>query len=148
MFPFLGTIVKGISNALKLTNITVYDFDIDPGSTYAGVQLHADGNLKSAQGSASYVTTHTNEWIASEFHDSPGFDPNDYEGGYFSTTGNTPSGDARDTYISLHLSPKWYHNVSFGIRTTTGTLKVREKANPSNEVTCSCTITAEVDPGF
>lgn len=147
MFP-LGSIIllNGVDNTLKLTNLNVSDFDIF--SAYAGAEINADGTLKKAQGSASYFTTHSpNEWMHGEFKATPGFDPSLYEGGLFSWTGNTPSGDLRDQYISLDNSPRWYYSVGIGIRSGNGQLRVREIANPSNEVTCTLTLYAEGDTG-
>lgn len=150
MFP-LGSIVLlgGIDDALKLpASLNVQDWDIQPAVVYAGAQLHADGDLKrKISTGGSYTKVGTDQWIFDAFKVTPGFDPADYEGGLFSWTGTTPSGSGLNSYISLDLSPNWYYQTSLGIRSGNGQLRVREKANPSNEVTCTLSLYVEVDTG-
>lgn len=148
MFPF-GAIstLKGISDDLKLTMLIVSDLALS-GDAWAGCKLDSDGDLKDSTNGTTWNVRHTNEWIMSEYHDSPAFDPNDYEGGYFNVTGTgLVQGSAEDTYISLHLAPYWFLRIPPTypeFAWCTGTLKVREKANPSNEVTATLSLDVEV----
>lgn len=149
MFPF-GAIstLKGISNDLKLSNTIVSDLALS-GNAYAGAKLDSDGNLKKNTNGATWVTVRANEWIADEWHALPGFDPSLYEGGFFGVTGDPlTGGSAEDTYISLDTGPFWYMLLPpgppEGPYSCSGTLKVREKANPSNEVTCTLSLDVEI----
>lgn len=151
MFP-LGSIVllKGIDDSLKLpASLSVYDFAV-LAAGYAGAKLNSDGDLERRTGASAYAKVGTDQWIFDLFKATPGFDPSDYEGGLFSWTGDTLTGgsSALDTYISLDLAPTWYYSTaSLGITTGNGQLRVREKVNPSNEVTCTLTLTVEIDTG-
>ncbi len=141
MFPF-GGFLASVPRILSLSNLTVIDFVIFPNDASATGGAGNNGSLVGVGGRAD-------EWINSEYKAAPSFNPGLYECGYFSVTGDTSemTGPTVDQYHNLAASQTW--NVfwgGLGQKEVTGTLRIREVANPANEVTATMTIRAQVDP--
>lgn len=147
MFPYLGGLLKGLDKTLKLTNANLSEYKelqaVDVSAT-----LSANGNLilNADTGGGG----HANEWMHDSYAGSAGFNPALYEGGYFGSFAGDPPSGTLNQYISLDLSPSWGYSRGsgqVGSNSCTGTLRVREKADTGNEVTCTLTMYAEVGSG-
>lgn len=142
MFPMLG-LVTGIDNALKLTNTNVNDDRGAPATCQAHYRFNSNGNSEKKTSLTGYIVVALDQWIKDEFAGTPAFDSSLYEAGYFGVTGTgLPylSGPALDEYHSLLATKEWVlqkYISGFGFYDVTGTIKVREIANPSNEVTAT-----------
>lgn len=150
MFPFFG-LLAGVDRTLALTANTVLDSDISPGTQTAEARLNSDGNYEDRGGGFGGWTTHAiNQWIHDDYVGDPGFDASLYEGGYFSVTGSTTYlvGATLDTYHALSSTRTWSLSrfySGFGNDSVTGTLKVREIAQPANEVTATLTLQIQAE---
>lgn len=150
MFPF-GGILRARDRTLLLTVLLVNHYTEQSPAT-AEARLGSSGVYQERTGGAGGWTAHeSNQWIHGESQQDPGFDPSLYEGGYFSVTGDTDdlTGSPLDTYLSLVVTRAWTeYRAGVGINQVVGTIKVREIANPSNEVTAQLTLKAENDSGM
>lgn len=150
MFPF-GGILRATNRTLLLTVLNVTHFIVLNPAT-AEARLGVSGVYQKRTGGAGGWTAHSiNQWIHGESQQDSGFDPSLYEGGYFSVSGDTDdlSGSPIDTYLSLVVTRTWAeYRAAIGVNQVVGTIKVREIANPSNEVTATLTLRAEHDSGM
>lgn len=149
MFPLLG-LVTGIDNALKLANHTVSDIRASPATCSAHYRFNSNGNSERKVGGGPYTIVGADQWIKDEFADTPAFDPSLYEAGYFSVTGDTGelTGPSLDAYHSLSTTREWILSKfisGVGFYNVTGTIKVREIADPSNEVTATLTLNIQAE---
>lgn len=148
MWP-IGGILDSINRDLLLTNVTATDdvfAEQSPQFASASCYIAIDGDVdRTVFGNRQLHAV--NQWINDEFAGDPSFDASAYETGYFNVTGSTAylSGNSRDTYHTLSSEIRWTLSKNLGPgfdgETVTGELRVREIANPSNEVTATLTIT-------
>lgn len=150
MFPFPQFLTQNITATLGLTNKSVNDFVFSPDTASCGFRFNVNGDAQVNDSGAGYSTPNSNQWMDDDFAALPEFDASKYECGFFSVTGSTSllSGTV-DTYLTLTATRTWtlsdYYS-GFGLDSVTGTIRVREIANPSNIATATLTLTITAEP--
>lgn len=138
MFPF--GLLTAIPRDLTLTNWGTSDFSVAPFPASVSGGCRSNGNRQ---------PNLADQWITDEYAASGGFNPALYECGYFNVTGSGVSvltGPALDQYHPLSSDVTWgLSRSNVGGYQTVGTVKVREIAAPSNEVSATMTLTVTVD---
>lgn len=149
MFPFFS-LLEGIVPTLTLTSKSAVDFSISPGTATCGFRFNTNGDAQTNSNGIGYTTPAANQWMDDVFAALPAFDATKYECGLFSVTyggsgsASDLSGPTVDAYHALTTIRGWTFSKffsGFGNASLSGTIKLREIANPSNEVTASLTLT-------
>ena len=149
MFPMPSILKLGVQPTLKLTNKSANDFGISPGTVTCAFRFATDGDAdRSSNGGTNWTPT-ADEWMNDLYAALGIFDSSLYECGLFSVTygGSGSSSDLTgptvDTYHTLSSNQTWTFQKffsGFGSATLSGTIKVREIANTSNEVTSTLSL--------
>ncbi len=141
MFPFSGLLTI---QACRLGLTTLFSFHQEPDGfdAHAGLRVKRNGDVQEKNGSWTIQNIAT-EWFAQACKTATIGDA--YEC-HLSGSGATPTGDAIDTWLTIDVDREWLlDRTEFGIVEFIGTMQVREIANPSNIVSASATIHAEVE---
>ncbi|KKK78875.1 hypothetical protein LCGC14_2839170, partial [marine sediment metagenome] len=144
MFPFLSLI--GLDGCkLKLTTLNATHFVVTPSNAYAGLKIKRSGDIQIKEGGWTTIRVLT-EWFTFLCKTASLGDAFEV---YLSGTGNTPTGDVLDTWLALTQDREWLlTRTAIGSLSFTGTMQIRKIANPSNIVSASAAINAEVDSGM
>lgn len=150
MFPFSSLFRLIIP--LNLTNHSWSATDAWPDSAQSGVRVATDAGLDERRND-SYISI-TDEWVLDSLK--PSVDASNFECAYFDVTGDT--GDmlglatsttgGTENWYAVTSNREWSvvaTGTQFGptvTKSVTGTLKIREIANPTNEATATITLEA------
>ena len=132
MFPFSG-LLDILSCKLGLTAIS--NFHVVPFGTdaHAGIKLKQNGDVQVKSG--TYTTRNiATEWFTQACKNATIGD--DYEC-HLSGTGDTPTGAALDTWLTINPDREWLLDQDggeFGTKAFTGTMQIRNISDPSDIV--------------
>lgn len=121
------------------TSITVSD-TVTGSAAFAFVDFSANGNLFATTAAFPPFGMVPDAWFTEEV-DNVGFD---YEARFDVSSGALSSGTP-NAWVAIDSGGLVFgrNRPTAGVSEVTGILRVREKANPSNEVSCPITLTAE-----
>ncbi len=141
MFPFGGLLVGSANCGLLLTNFSTSSFQQN--FAKAGLAVRRGGNLERFSEPSWFPPLgDQDQWLTAFCRVAGSGDA--YEC-HFSGTGNTPTGDALDTWLPVTQDREWFlESTVIGFKPVfTGTMQIREIANPSNIVSAPAQIVAE-----
>ncbi len=141
MFPF-GMLVI-LACKLGLTTISGWHQVPNGQEAHAGIRVKRNGDVQEKSGTWSTQNILT-EWFTQACKTATIGD--DYEC-YLSGTGDTPTGDALDTWLAVTVDREWLLDKTgaWGEVEFTGTMQIREIADPPNIVSAAVTIHAQVE---
>lgn len=142
MIPFFS-MMQVFSCTLKLTSLNAFHTAPFGSPGRAGIKVQQGGDVQEKV----FVTwTSQNplvEWVIQRCKTATIGDA--YEA-FLSGTGNTPTGSALDTWITIDADLEWLlDQIGLGQIEFNGTLQIRQIANPGNIVSASVRIFAKVE---
>lgn len=140
MFPF-GLLIGSADCELLLTTFSSSSFQFT--FAKAGLHVRRAGNLERFSHPSFFPPIGSqDQWLTEFCRIATSGDA--YEV-HYSGTGNTPDGDALDTWLPLTQDREWsLTSTVIGFKPVfTGTMQIREIANPSNIVSAPSQIVAE-----
>lgn len=142
MFPFSGMLAS-VACKLGLSALSGTHTTFEPNVAHAGIRVKQNGDAQT-KSNLTWTDAIDDVWIVELCKTSTIGDG--YEC-FLSGTGNLASltGDVLDTWLPVTQDREWlFDRFTEGIFTFTGTLQIREIANPSDIVSAPVLIVAQV----
>lgn len=147
------------NNTLSVPTMTASNTETYPVSAQSRMKFATDGHMDDWNGAYQQRTENPNAWIHADSKDPLTVNAADYEVRYILVSGNTADQHgSSDTWYTtdpgaevgwISLDTHGFWGISYlgdnEVRSVTGTMEIREKANTSNKASGTVTISAQQD---
>jgi len=147
MFPFSSGLIEHFQCVLGLSALSSTDLVIDPTDAHCGIRATRTGHIQELIDSVTWTSQSPgSQWFTSACKTATIGDS--YRVKLDKISGSDPdSGPALATWLVINTGRQWqWDQLSVGTKVFSGTLYIEETADPTNVVSATVNISAEVDP--